>query len=422
MTAPVAEITASNSGSKNTAAPRSLPLSKSEWLIEMPNLNRSRSQPLMQRVPDLLRKNKKHAEMFDPVVVAIGPYHHDKAHLAMEYHKKVAAAAFATPDTGAFYDKVTEIVGKCRDCYDGRTVPTMSDEKFASMLFFDSCFVLQFIDQFVKNKLEDFTVSTHLQGFILRDIFLLENQLPYLLLEKLMELKSVDIDGFLDHVADTQGQWQKMEKENRTGAGGQTPQLGWGSSWQSFRSAKELIESGIKLRRGKTSFLHDVKFTPCLVWAELSLPRIVVDDLTRSRLLNMIALEMCSGAGGDYGITSFVWFLDLLIDHADDVKELRQARVLLNALGSDEQVAELFNEIATDLVPDQQAYSGVMNNINAYYGNTVRVSIYRMLHTHFGSPWSAIAFLAAFVLLVLTVVQTIFSVIQTHYTVHPPSK
>ncbi|XP_020086149.1 putative UPF0481 protein At3g02645 [Ananas comosus] len=407
----------------------------------MPNLNRSRSQPLIQRVPDLLRKNKKHAEMFDPVVVAIGPYHHDKAHLAMEYHKKVAAAAFATLDTGAFYDKVIEIVGKCRDCYDDRMLPTMSDEKFASMLFFDGCFVLQFIDQFVKNKLEDFTVSTHLQGFVLRDIFLLENQLPYLLLEKLMELKSVDIDRFLDHVADTQGQWQKMEKENSSksidgphrhllarlrmrqlGPGDQTPQLGWGSSWQSFRSAKELIESGIKLRWGKTSFLHDVKFTPCLVWAELSLPRIVVDDLTRSRLLNMIALEMCSGAGGDYGITSFVWFLDLLIDHADDVKELRQARVLLNALGSDEQVAELFNEIATDLVPDQQAYGGVMNNINAYYGNTVRVSIYRMVHTHFGSPWSAIAFLAAFVLLVLTVVQTIFSVIQTHYTVHPPSK
>nr|CAD1828328.1 unnamed protein product [Ananas comosus var. bracteatus] len=131
---------------------------------------------------------------------------------------------------------------------------------------------------------------------------------------------------------------------------------------------------------------------------------------------------MCSATGGDYGITSFVWFLDLLIDHADDVKELRQAGVLQNVLGSDEQVAEMFNEIAMDLVPNQQAYSTVMQSINSYYTFKARVLIYRMLRRRFGSPWLAVAFLAAVALLTLTVVQTVYTVIQTHCTVHPPSK
>ncbi|OAY81990.1 uncharacterized protein LOC109708742 [Ananas comosus] len=321
----------------------------------------------------------------------------------MEDHTKKAAVAFMKPNARAFFNKVVEIVGECRDCYNGGSLPLMSKDEFTRMLFIDGCFILQFIDQAVKNDMKDFTVSAHLQGFILRDMFLRENQLPYCLLEKLMEAKSVDIDKFVDQVADTQGQWQKMEKENSSksidgehehllarlrmrqlGPGDQTPQLAWGSNWQSFRSAKGLIESGIKLRWEKTSFLHDVKFTPCLVWGKLSLPRIVIDDLTRSRLLNMIALEMCSTAGGDYGITSLVWFLDLLIDHADDVKELRQAGVLLNALGSDEQVVEMFDEIATDLVPDQQAYSTVTQSINSYYTFKARVSIYRMLHRRFG--------------------------------------
>nr|CAD1828331.1 unnamed protein product [Ananas comosus var. bracteatus] len=312
--AAVVEIIVPNSGSSNTTA---------ALLSAKANLNRSRGQPLMQRVPDLLRRNKKHAEMFDPAVVAIGPYHRGKPHLsAMEDHKKEAAIAFAEPNTEAFYTKVLEIARECRKCYNDNNdpPPAMSDEEFSLMLFFDGCFILQFIDQFVKSELKGFTVSAHLHGFILRDMFLLENQLPYLLLEKLMGVKSVEIDKFMDQVAGTQGQWKEKENESSSkgidwphwhllarlrmrqlGPEDEMAQLAWGSSWQSFRSVKELIESGITLRRGKTSFLRDVKFTQRLVCGELSLPQIIIDDLTRSRLLNMIALEMCSTAGGDYG-------------------------------------------------------------------------------------------------------------------------
>nr|CAD1828326.1 unnamed protein product [Ananas comosus var. bracteatus] len=401
-------------------------------------------QSRIPRVPDSLRKNEKHAEMFDPAVVAIGPYHRGKPHLsAMEDHKKEAAKAFAKPNGHALYRKVTEIVAQCRDCYggddddDGR-LRLMNDEDFACMLFVDGCFVLEFIYMFVKNDFTEFTVRAHLHGLILRDIFLLENQLPYLLLKKLMEVKSVPIYEFLDRVAGTQGQRRKMGKESSstksTNEQQQHPhphphllaqfrerhlgpaddetstQLARGSSEQSFRSAKELVEAGIKIRRGNTSFLRDVTFRPCLVWGKLSLPRIVVDDLTRSRLLNMIALEMSAGGGGgDYGVTSFVWFMDLLIYSADDVKELRQAGVLQNLLGRDEHLAELFNDIAKDLVPDQKAYHGVMKSINRYYKFKLRVILNQVLRTRLG------------LILVLTVLATIFTVIQTFFTIYPPA-
>nr|CAD1828327.1 unnamed protein product [Ananas comosus var. bracteatus] len=172
-----------------------------QWLIHM----MSKSEK---------KQNEKHTKMFDPVVVAISPYHCGEPHLlAMEDQKKAASRAFAKPNAHALYNKVVEIVGECRDCYDGGSLPLMSIDEFTCMLFIDGCFILQFIDQVVKNDMNDFTMRAHLQGFILRDMFLLENQLPYLLLEKLMEAKSVDIDKFVDQVADTQGQWQKMEKE-----------------------------------------------------------------------------------------------------------------------------------------------------------------------------------------------------------------
>nr|CAD1828332.1 unnamed protein product [Ananas comosus var. bracteatus] len=353
------------------------------------------------RVPDLLRKNEKHAKMFDPAIVAIGPYHRGKPHLLeMEDHKKEAAIAFAEGNKNALYKKVREVVGACRDCYDRSSISMMCDNDFARMLFVDGCFILQFIDQFVKDKLEDFPVSTHLHRFILRDMFLLENQLPYVLLKKLMEAKSVRIDEFLYHIADTPIQLRRgIEwlhrphilaglQELQLGPPGGTSQLPWDSSWLSFRSARELVRAGIVLQPGETNFLRDVKFEVGLLWGKLSLPQIAVDNLTRPRLLNMVAFEMCSGTTGrGYGVMSFVWFLNLLIDHADDVKELREARVLVNMLDSDEEVAEFFNEAVADLLPYQQPYFPVINIINEYRNDKVRVALYRMLHRRFGNPW-----------------------------------
>ncbi|KAG5062362.1 hypothetical protein JHK85_003545 [Glycine max] len=96
-------------------------------------------------------------------------------------------------------------------------------------------------------------------------------------------------------------------------------------------------------------------FLRCHHWAtkeEDKLPEIVVDDTTAATVLNLIAYEMCPDFENDYGICSYVSFLDSLIDHPDDVKALRSEQILLNSLGSDEKVANLFNTISTDLVPD----------------------------------------------------------------------
>ncbi|KAH1260472.1 hypothetical protein GmHk_02G003587 [Glycine max] len=93
-------------------------------------------------------------------------------------------------------------------------------------------------------------------------------------------------------------------------------------------------------------------FLRCHHWAtkeEDKLPEIVVDDTTAATVLNLIAYEMCPDFENDYGICSYVSFLDSLIDHPDDVKALRSEQILLNSLGSDEKVANLFNTISTDL-------------------------------------------------------------------------
>ncbi|KAJ8534221.1 hypothetical protein K7X08_007545 [Anisodus acutangulus] len=107
----------------------------------------------------------------------------------------------------------------------------------------------------------------------------------------------------------------------------------------------------------------------------LTLPPITTDDSTKSEFLNLVAYEACPDTPDDFGVTSYICFMESLIDHAEDVKELRSKGVLLNFLGSDQEVADLFNEIARDLVPNPHAFVDVKNKIEDHYKNRGKIWI-----------------------------------------------
>lgn len=139
-----------------------------------------------------------------------------------------------------------------------------------------------------------------------------------------------------------------------------------------------------------------------------------VDDSIGSRFLNLIAYEMCpDNFRTKYEVTSYISFLESLIDYPDDVKELRSAHILHNLLGCDKEVAQLFNEIGTDLVPNTEVYNEVILQVQSHYKSKWRTSMAEVFHEHFSSPWTMVAFLAAAVALGM-------SGIQTWYTVYSP--
>jgi hypothetical protein len=140
------------------------------------------------------------------------------------------------------------------------------------------------------------------------------------------------------------------------------------------------------------------------------LPPITVDDSTGPKFLNLIAFEMCPDFENNYGVTSYISFLDSLIDEANDVIELRKARILSNLLGSDQEVAQLFNEIGRDLVPNPKIYSHVRTQIQEYYDKKLMTWLSQFIHNHFSSPWTFLAFLGALLALALSAVQTWYTV------------
>jgi hypothetical protein len=115
-------------------------------------------------------------------------------------------------------------------------------------------------------------------------------------------------------------------------------------------------------------------------------------------------------------IESYIGFLVSLIDEAKDVTELSKAKILNSSLGSDEDVAKLFNEIGTDLVPNHKIYRGVKRQIEEYYETELMSWISEFLHTRFNSPWTTMAFVGALSALGLSIVQTVYAIVSYYHS------
>ncbi|KAF2299388.1 hypothetical protein GH714_031801 [Hevea brasiliensis] len=85
--------------------------------------------------------------------------------------------------------------------------------------------------------------------------------------------------------------------------------------------------------------------------------------------LSLASYEKCPDFVNDKEVTSYICFLDSLIDHPDDVKLLREAHIIINLFGSDEEIAELFTMLGDELVPNRFLYANVRDEIEKHYKN-----------------------------------------------------
>ncbi|XP_061954125.1 uncharacterized protein LOC133676475 [Populus nigra] len=178
-----------------------------------------------------------------------------------------------------------------------------------------------------------------------------------------------------------------------------------------YYTAKELKKVGIHFMSSQTSALTDVKFKSSFFYGTLKLPSITIDESTRPMLFNLVAYET-SAALNPLWVTSYICFMDSLIDDADDVKELRSKGIIINFHGPDQQVADLFNHMGSFLEPDTSVYNDVKREINEQCESIVKKWVAQWQQPYFHSPWAFIAFAAAAVGVALAAT-------QTYYAMHP---
>ncbi|AQK44656.1 UPF0481 protein [Zea mays] len=179
---------------------------------------------------------------------------------------------------------------------------------------------------------------------------------------------------------------------------------------QFVHCVSELREAGIRCRRHNTDRFWDIKFDKGV----LHIPRILVHDGSKLLFLNLIAFEQCHmdiATPGGNNITSYAIFMDNLINSAEDVKYLHDRGIIEHWLGSDAEVADLFNRLCQEVVFDiNDSYlSGLSDQVNRYYDHKWSTWVASLQHTYFSNPWAIVSVVAAVFLLLLTMTQTFYS-------------
>ncbi|XP_058096186.1 UPF0481 protein At3g47200-like [Magnolia sinica] len=383
---------------------------------------------------------------YKPQVISFGPIHHGEAHLKpMEEHKRRALVHFlkrTDKPIDIYRDALAKVVQQLMDSYEQLDEEWRDSEKFLQLMILDGCFMLEMLykahgmtDNYAfSDPIFSYHGKVHNMPFIRRDMLMIENQIPLLVLEKLIAVEKGEDNneefihklilkfcilnakpmkmGLGLHVLDVVRKSMLQIRHPRPSSS--TPPIPslpsfptHPSTGEIVRSAWELYEAGIRFKKSKTQSLKDVKFRDGI----LRLPVVVVDDTTESTFLNLMAFERLHvGAGNE--VTSYVCFMDNLIDTGKDVSLLHSKGIIQNALGSDKDAAKLFNSLTKDatLEPDGNL-DDVQRKVNDYCKKQWNKWRANLIHTYFRSPWAVISLIAAVFLLGLTVAQTVYSIL-----------
>ncbi|KAI4346916.1 hypothetical protein L6164_007779 [Bauhinia variegata] len=388
-----------------------------------------------------------------PDVIPTWQHHHEGVYFehgkqnSEDLHKKIVVEieslrGFFSPEVGQARkseDEAREKEDEARENED----EAKKNEDLAWMLFVDGCAVLQIIEKTNLFKPEDLKVKVDIVS-IARDLFLNMftaseslhslplGELDQHRIEELMNnpspthlldcLRKVILSNGIDSVGKDEKYLSDQCQLNvhhlqETRLDVAFTNANKKERYISYRNILELKSAAIRVKRQQNISLKNISFSSSFFGGKLHLPPLVLNDSSVSTLLNWLAYEMCPLFKNEFEICSYVKFLDLLIDHQEDVKELRSSGIIHNSLGSDEEVVELLNTISSGLVHNPAIYSGIKNEVEKHYKKTLSIWMAEAYYTYFKSPWTIIAFLAALIALVLTALQT-WLAFKSNYNYH----
>ncbi|KAF7135600.1 hypothetical protein RHSIM_Rhsim08G0187500 [Rhododendron simsii] len=409
------------------------------------------------RVPACVTDLNKKA--YRPQAVSFGPYHHGEDNLVpMEEHKRRALLHFlkrSGKPLKSYVDSLAGVAQSLKDSYESLDPAWGRDTgRFLQLMILDGCFMLEVL-RTATQATDDYAHNDpifsdhgkfHIVPYIQRDMLMLENQLPMLLLTTLLAVENEKIkedDEFVNklilkfcrpntrfplgsgmgkclHVLDVYRKsllWKDTSKKKSHHH--RIPHISTGREGgdEIIPCAMELDDAGIRFKRNKSGSLKDISFKGGV----LRLPLIMVDDSTESMFLNLIAFERFHVGAGN-AVTSYIFFMDNIIDSAKDVSLLHARGIIQNAIGSDKAVAKLFNSLSKDVTLDPDSNLDVVHKrVNKYCKKRWNVWRANLIHTYFRNPWAILSVIAAVFLFALTIAQTIYTIYPYYHSNDSPT-
>ncbi|KAK2995071.1 hypothetical protein RJ640_028241 [Escallonia rubra] len=400
------------------------------------SLLNNKNRNIIHKISPLLRTDKSNKKEYDPVVVSLGPYHHNKGELQLaEKFKSRTLQMFLASCEGITIDDLCEgvlaMVDIARSCYVEGSTDAYDDEEFSRMMLMDACFILTIIcseifdwrymgNQRPHTKNTNFALTLSLGA---RD----DTKVDHVVLlyhEHLVHReRTSEPEGRTSSTSVSQQRPSHLLEMYRTSFlrfdsnQKHSPKAKFRVDGKnrftnythSCRSTTELKAKGIHFRPSTGKYLTDIDFNSFGFYGQLEIPSRVITPSAKAIFLNLIAYEMSPHTPNDFSVTSYIGFMKSLINHPDDVKVLRSNHILLNKLNSDEELAKMYMEISIPTV-NNAIFMIVQERIQEHYNSRGKTWIAQMISRYLSSPWTAIGLLAATSLLVLTFLQTYFTI------------
>ena len=400
-------------------------------MAERPEIESSR-QCRIFRVPHMVRKWNEDA--YTPQVISIGPFHHKNVRLeAMEEHKERYFRSFlkrSKINLVLLVEKLWEMEERIRGCYDE---PIYLDrERFLKMILLDVSFILEL---FIRHSLgswsddDSFLVQPRASAVML-DLLLLENQLPFFVIEELYcvafpsllsspdgktlpELSFYYFEDFnirsipfanvkIEHFTDLLRTFQLPQL--------MTEPMGHPRRIKRLYSATQLHEAGVKFEIGTSECYFDITFENGV----LKIPRITINDMTEVIARNIMALEQTRYVERAY-CTDYFMLLGLLIETGNDV-DLLFGKGIFDGLDDSYTVKSMINNLNKGIlwVSVRGDYARLCEKLNCFYERRPRHRWMAVIKREFFSTPSAAAstIFTVVVITVLTLIQTVCSILE----------
>ncbi|KAK3151797.1 hypothetical protein QOZ80_3AG0250670 [Eleusine coracana subsp. coracana] len=414
------------------------------------------------RVPTYVRESNRTA--YEPRMVSIGPYYHGAAGLrAMEDHKwRYLHDFLARSDTvssSLLIEEMRALESQARACYTQK--PTLNSDDFLQMLLLDGCFILEFFFKWHTREPDAMCDVGWGLTLVTTDLLLLENQIPFFVVERLYHVVAGEQDGksteylinlLVEYISDntpftlpsantkishllhlyyecfvpkrlpeaSASQKSRARRVPSTGPAFSQELQERATSTEEpvppaalvIPCATEMRAAGVRFRRRSSERdMYDVKFDGQR--GVMEIPGVVIDDIMKRPLLvNLIAFEQCQGTEEARVLTSYVSLMGMLIRTAQDVELLQRRGILDNLLANHEEAARFFSHLGEGgaMNYDQHVFAGLYEDVRRYCGSWYHRNRAILRRDYFGNPWSAISLFVAGLVVALTATQTYFTV------------
>jgi hypothetical protein len=403
--------------------------------VELKTLHAFSNECSIYRVPKRLRDSKEYA--YTPQIVSIGPIHHGKEELKeMEEQKKIFLQEFLEVSEVSVKECIAAIAERetrLRNCY-ADNFENISTEDFVKMMLLDSSFIIMVFriqfSRFIPSNYDRIFGRPWMIREIGFDMCLLENQIPFFILDDLLKLSKRQggcsmIELTRDFLSSTLGDsWvpQDVLKEMNSSkvehfvdflrkfqqpAKQKQPQP---LETRTTPSAMELHQSGVKFKLGSREKIFDMNFD--FNKGILEIPPLFLEDDTEKLFRNLHAFEQCHCS--DLYVSDYIATLKDLVRGTNDVEILAKKGIIDNWLCDNDAVMSVLHDLDRGNVVslDKFYYTDVVEDLNKYCRKRRHKWIATLKQNYFHNPWVSISVVAAGALLILTVIQTVCSVIQ----------